>query len=77
MNILHHQGPIGGFDKATVIGSVATVLSTIVAIIAFAFWLRQSNARAADWLEFAYSELRVRPQTALPTTHDLVEVNGL
>jgi cytochrome o ubiquinol oxidase subunit 2 len=65
MNILDHQGPIGVPDKTTLIDSVATVLPTIVAIIAFAFWPRQSNARAADRLEFAYSEPRVRPQTAL------------
>jgi hypothetical protein len=65
MNILDHQGPIGVPDRTTLIDSVATALPTIVAIIAFAFWLRQANTRAADRLEFAYSEPRLRPQTAL------------
>jgi hypothetical protein len=65
MNILVNQGPIGVPAKTTLIDSVATMLPTIVAIIALAFWLWRSNTRAADRLEFSYSEPRVRPQTAV------------
>lgn len=65
MNILDQKGPIWVPDKTTLIDSVATMLPTIVAIIAFAVWLQQSNARAADRLEFAYSKPRIRPKTAL------------
>jgi heme/copper-type cytochrome/quinol oxidase subunit 2 len=53
------QGPIGVADKTVLIDLVAIMLAivllTIVAIIAFAFWLRQSNTRAAYRPDFAYS----------------------
>jgi cytochrome o ubiquinol oxidase subunit 2 len=59
MNILDPQGPIGAANKTILIDSVAImlaiVLPTIVAILAFAFWFRQSNPRAFYLPDWAYS----------------------
>jgi cytochrome o ubiquinol oxidase subunit 2 len=59
MNILDPQGPIGAADKTILIDSVgimlAIVLPTVVAIFAFAFWFRASNARAHYWPDWEYS----------------------
>jgi cytochrome o ubiquinol oxidase subunit II len=59
MNIFDPQGPIGAGDSTILIDSVAImlaiVLPTIAAILAFAFWFRQSNPRAFYRPDFAYS----------------------
>jgi cytochrome o ubiquinol oxidase subunit II len=59
MNILDPQGPIGAAEKTILIDSVAImlaiVLPTIVAIFAFAFWFRSSNAKARYQPNWAYS----------------------
>jgi cytochrome o ubiquinol oxidase subunit 2 len=59
MNILDPQGPIGAAQKTILIDSLgimlAIVLPTIVAIFAFAFWFRSSNARASYWPDWEYS----------------------
>jgi cytochrome o ubiquinol oxidase subunit 2 len=59
MNILDPQGPIGAAEKTILIDSVAImlaiVLPTIIAILAFAFWFRQSNASASHRPDWAYS----------------------
>jgi cytochrome o ubiquinol oxidase subunit 2 len=59
MNILDPQGPIGAADKTILIDSLAImlaiVLPTIVAIFAFAFWFRASNAKASYLPHWAYS----------------------
>jgi cytochrome o ubiquinol oxidase subunit II len=59
MNILDPQGPIGAADTAILIDSVAImlaiVLPTIVAIFAFAFWFRASNAKARYLPHWEYS----------------------
>src|SRR6202171_787692 len=59
MNILDPQGPIGAAEKTILIDSVgimlAIVLPTIVAIFAFAFWFRASNAKAFYWPDWEYS----------------------
>jgi cytochrome o ubiquinol oxidase subunit 2 len=59
MNILDPQGPIGAAQKMILIDSVgimlAIVLPTIVAIFAFAWWFRKSNARAFYWPNWEYS----------------------
>jgi cytochrome o ubiquinol oxidase subunit II len=59
MNILDPQGPIGAAEKTILIDSVAImlaiVLPTILAIFAFAFWFRASNARAQFRPDWAYS----------------------
>jgi cytochrome o ubiquinol oxidase subunit 2 len=59
MNILDPQGPIGAAEKTILIDSVAImlaiVLPTILAIFAFAFWFRASNAKAQYRPAFAYS----------------------
>ena len=59
MNILDPQGPIGAAEKTILINSVgimlAIVLPTIVAIFAFAFWFRESNARARYQPDWDYS----------------------
>ena len=59
MNILDPQGPIGAADKTILIDSLAImlaiVLPTIVAIFAFAYWFRASNARAFYWPDWEYS----------------------
>jgi len=59
MNILDPQGPIGAAERTILIDSVAIMLAivvpTIVAILAFAFWFRESNTRAVYRPRFAYS----------------------
>jgi cytochrome o ubiquinol oxidase subunit 2 len=59
MNILDPQGPIGAADKTILIDSLAIMLAivvpTIVAIFAFAFWFRASNAKARYLPHWAYS----------------------
>ena len=59
MNLFDPQGPIAAADKTILIDSVAIMLAivvpTIVAILAFAYWFRQSNPRARFLPEFAYS----------------------
>jgi cytochrome o ubiquinol oxidase subunit 2 len=59
MNILDPQGPIAAAEKTILIDSIAImlaiVLPTIVAIFAFAFWFRKSNARAFYWPDWEYS----------------------
>ena len=59
MNILDPQGPIGAADATILIDSVAIMLAivvpTIVAILAFAFWFRESNPRAVYRPDWAYS----------------------
>src|SRR6266481_1090587 len=59
MNIFDPQGPIGAAEKTILIDSVAImlaiVLPTIVAIFAFSFWFRASNARAFYWPDWEYS----------------------
>ena len=59
MNILDPQGPIGAAEKTILIDSLgimlAIVLPTIVAIFAFAFWLRASNTRASYLPNWKYS----------------------
>ncbi|MEH2470725.1 cytochrome o ubiquinol oxidase subunit 2 [Nitrobacteraceae bacterium AZCC 2161] len=59
MNILDPQGPIGAAEKTILIDSVvimlAIVLPTIIAIFAFAFWFRASNAKAIHWPNWEYS----------------------
>jgi cytochrome o ubiquinol oxidase subunit 2 len=59
MNILDPQGPIGAAERTILIDSLAImlaiVLPTIVAIFAFAFWFRASNAKAFYWPNWEYS----------------------
>src|SRR3954467_13992484 len=59
MNILDPQGPIGAADATILIDSVAIMLAivvpTIAAILAFAFWFRESNPHAIYRPTFAYS----------------------
>jgi cytochrome o ubiquinol oxidase subunit II len=59
MNIFDPQGPIAAADATILIDSVAImlaiVLPTIVAILAFAFWFRESNPRAMYRPDWAYS----------------------
>jgi cytochrome o ubiquinol oxidase subunit II len=59
MNILDPQGPIGAADSTILVDSVAImlaiVLPTIIAILVFAFWFRQSNTRAVYRPDWAYS----------------------
>src|SRR5690349_6607752 len=59
MNIFDHQGPVAAADATILIDSVAImlaiVLPTIVAILAFAFWFRESNPRAMYRPDWAYS----------------------
>ena len=59
MNIFDPQGPIAAADATILIDSVAImlaiVLPTIVAILAFAFWFRESNSRAVYRPDWAYS----------------------
>jgi cytochrome o ubiquinol oxidase subunit 2 len=53
MNILDPQGPIAAADKMILIDSIAIMLAivvpTIIAILAFAWYFRQSNTRAFHW----------------------------
>ncbi len=59
MNIFDPQGPVAAAEKTILIDSVAIMLAivvpTIVAILAFAYWFRQSNPRAHYLPDFAYS----------------------
>jgi len=59
MNILDPKGPIAVADKTILIDSIAImlaiVLPTVVAIFAFAFFFRKSNARAFYWPDWEYS----------------------
>jgi cytochrome o ubiquinol oxidase subunit 2 len=59
MNILDPQGPVGAAERTILIDSLAImlaiVLPTIVAIFAFAFWFRASNARARHLPDWKYS----------------------
>jgi len=59
MNMLDPQGPIAAADMTILIDSVAIMLAivvpTIVAILAFAYWYRESNPRAHYRPDFAYS----------------------
>ncbi|MFZ0557705.1 MAG: ubiquinol oxidase subunit II [Methylovirgula sp.] len=58
-NVLQPIGPIGFADKSILVDSLAImlaiVLPTIVAIFAFAWWFRASNARAHYRPDWAYS----------------------
>jgi cytochrome o ubiquinol oxidase subunit 2 len=59
MNLLDPQGPVAAAEKTILIDSVAIMLAivvpTIVAILASAWWFRQSNSRAQYLPHFAYS----------------------
>jgi cytochrome o ubiquinol oxidase subunit 2 len=59
MNLLDPQGPVAAAEKTILIDSVAIMLAivvpTIIAILAFAYWFRESNPRASYEPEFAYS----------------------
>ena len=59
MNIFDPQGPVAAADATILIDSVAImlaiVLPTIVAILAFAFWFRESNPRAMYRPVWAFS----------------------
>lgn len=59
MNLLDPQGPVAAADKTILIDSVAIMLAivvpTIVAILAFAYWFRQSNPHAQYRPDFVYS----------------------
>jgi cytochrome o ubiquinol oxidase subunit 2 len=59
MNILDPQGPIAAADKMILIDSIAIMLAivvpTIIAIFAFAWYFRASNARAFYWPDWEYS----------------------
>jgi cytochrome o ubiquinol oxidase subunit 2 len=71
MNILDPQGPVAAADKMILIDSVAIMLAivvpTIVAILAFAYWFRQSNPRAQYRPDFAYSGRLELVVWAIPT----------
>ncbi len=58
-SILNPQGVIGIAEKTILIDSLAIMLAivipTIVATLAFAWWFRATNARAAYLPDFAYS----------------------
>jgi len=59
MSILNPQGPVGTAEKSILIDSLvimlAIVIPTIIAILAFAWWFRASNARARHLPDWAYS----------------------
>ena len=59
MNIFDPQGPIAAANKTILVDSIgimlAIVVPTIVAILAFAYYFRQSNRRAFYLPNFAYS----------------------
>jgi cytochrome o ubiquinol oxidase subunit 2 len=59
MNLLDPQGPVAAADMAILVDSVAIMLAiavpTLIAVLAFAFWFRQSNSRARYLPDFAYS----------------------
>jgi cytochrome o ubiquinol oxidase subunit 2 len=71
MNILDPQGPIGVAERTILIDSVAImlaiVLPTIIAILAFAFWFRASNAKAFYWPNWEYSGRIELVVWAIPT----------
>ena len=71
MNLLDPQGPIAAADKTILIDSVAIMLAivvpTIIAILAFAYWFRQSNPRAQYRPDFAYSGRLEMVVWAIPT----------
>ena len=59
MNILAPQGPVAAAEKVILIDSIAIMLAivvpTIVAIVAFAYYFRQSNTRAFYLPDFSHS----------------------
>jgi cytochrome o ubiquinol oxidase subunit II len=59
MNILDPQGPIAAADKMILVDSIAIMLAivvpTIIAIFAFAWYFRASNAKAFYWPDWEYS----------------------
>lgn len=59
MNLLDPQGPIAAANSTILIDSIAIMLAivvpTIVAILAFAWWFRDSNPRARFQPDFVYS----------------------
>jgi cytochrome o ubiquinol oxidase subunit 2 len=59
MNILDPQGPIAAANNMILIDSIAIMLAivvpTIIAILAFAWYFRQSNTRAFHWPNWEYS----------------------
>lgn len=59
MNLLDPQGPVAAGNSIILIDSVFIMLTivvpTIVAIVAFAYWFRESNSRARFQPDFAYS----------------------
>lgn len=59
MDIFNPQGPVAAADQTILIDSVvimlAIVVPTIIAILAFAYWFRQSNSRAFYLPNFGYS----------------------
>ena len=71
MNLLDPQGPVAAADKTILIDSIAIMLAivvpTIVAILAFAYWFRQSNPRAQYRPDFAYSGRIEMVVWAIPT----------
>ncbi len=71
MNLLDPQGPVAAADKTILIDSIAIMLAivvpTIVAILAFAWWFRQSNPRAQYRPDFAYSGRLEMVVWAIPT----------
>ena len=71
MNLLDPQGPVAAADKTILIDSVAIMLAivvpTIIAILAFAYWFRQSNPRAQYRPYFAYSGRLEMVVWAIPT----------
>lgn len=71
MNLLDPQGPVAAADKTILIDSIAIMLAivvpTIIAILAFAYWFRQSNPRARYLPDFAYSGRLEMVVWAIPT----------
>jgi cytochrome o ubiquinol oxidase subunit 2 len=59
MNVLDPQGPVGAAQKLILLNSLwimlAIVVPTIIAILGFAFWFRQSNSRARYLPDWEYS----------------------
>ncbi len=59
MNLLDPQGPVAAANSTILVDSVvimlAIVVPTIIAILAFAYYFRQSNPRAFYRPDFAYS----------------------
>jgi cytochrome o ubiquinol oxidase subunit II len=59
MNLLDPQGPVAAANSTILVDSVFIMLTivvpTIVAILVFAYWFRESNPRAHFQPEFAYS----------------------